>query len=62
MSDKKPSSELISAREGGVFSLWDMPSFDEPEVAAEPEAIAAPPADVEEEVRVEDVVMKTSNL
>ena len=58
MSDKKPSSELISAREGGVFSLWDMPSFDEPEVAAEPEAIAAPPADVEEEVRVEDVVME----
>ena len=60
MSDKKPSSELISAQESAAFSLWNLPSFDAPEAdhpdTEETEAEAASVPDVEPEVRVEDVV------
>ena len=64
MSDKKPSSELILAEQGSVFSVWDLPSFDAPvdestetqdnEVTAEPDIEAAA---VEPEVRVEEIVV-----
>lgn len=60
MSDKKPSSELISAQKSAAFSLWNLPSFDAPEAdhpdTEETEAEAASVPDVEPEVRVEDVV------
>ncbi|NLY14119.1 MAG: flagellar assembly protein FliH, partial [Gammaproteobacteria bacterium] len=60
MSDKKPSSELLSAQESAAFSLWDLPSFDAPEAdhpePEETEAETASVADVEPEVRVEEVV------
>lgn len=59
MRDKKADSELITAQEGEVFSLWDLPSFDTPIEEgsfhieqAEPEPASEP----EEEVRVEEVV------
>ena len=65
MSDKKPSSELISAEQGSVFSVWDLPSFDAPvdestetqdnEVTAEFDIEAAA---VEPEVRVEEIVVE----
>src|SRR5690554_3856461 len=58
MDDKKTDSELITAQEGEVFSLWDLPSFDTPieegsflVEQAEPEPVNEP----EEEVRVEEV-------
>lgn len=60
MSDKKTSSELLSAQESAAFSLWNLPSFDAPEAdhpdPEETEAETASVADVEPEVRVEEVV------
>ncbi|NLJ11578.1 MAG: flagellar assembly protein FliH [Gammaproteobacteria bacterium] len=58
MPEKKPSSELIPAQEGEVFSLWDLPSFDDPTAAeAKEQAQAAEPAEeIEQEVRVEEMV------
>ena len=61
MSDKKPSSELIPAQEGGVFSLWDMPSFDAPIDETEPpvveDSVEPEPEPEQQEVQVEDVTV-----
>lgn len=68
MSDKKPSSELIPAQEGGVFSLWNMPSFDTPVDEAEPPVAVEAQAEVEDssepvpkqqQVQVEDIIVET---
>ncbi|MDY0206751.1 MAG: flagellar assembly protein FliH [Pseudomonas sp.] len=64
MSDKKPSSELIPAQEGGVFSLWDMPSFDAPVVEAEQPVAVETEDSVEQvheqqEVQVENIIVET---
>lgn len=63
MSDKKPSSELIPAQEGGVFSLWDMPSFDAPIDETEPpvveDSVEPEPEPEQQEVQVEDVTVET---
>src|SRR5690554_948761 len=61
MRDKKTESELITAQAGEVFSLWDMPSFDEPNKTVNPKpehTEAEQQAEAEEEVRVEEVTVE----
>ncbi|QEY58564.1 flagellar assembly protein FliH [Pseudomonas sp. C27(2019)] len=59
MTDKKPSSELLSAQQSEAFSLWDLPSFDQPseELAVEP-GVTEGDAAVEDSVRVEEVTIE----
>src|SRR5690606_22001077 len=61
MTDKKPSSELLTAQQGEAISLWNLPSFDQPsaEVAPEPAVVTvAGDAADEDDVRVEDVTIE----
>lgn len=66
MAAKEPESELIRARDLGVFDRWALPSFDEPGAEVlepEPVVLEPPPAPVQapvepaqsEEVALEDV-------
>lgn len=60
MTDKKPSSELLTAQQSTAFSLWSLPSFDQEseEPASEPVAVAVEgEAAGEDSVRVEDVTI-----
>ncbi|MGT2572039.1 hypothetical protein, partial [Acinetobacter ursingii] len=61
-ANKESESELIRAKDLGVFDRWALPSFDAPgaepeEAVAEPApaAVAEEPAGQVEEVAVEDV-------
>lgn len=59
MTDKKPSSELLTAKQGEAFSLWSLPSFDQPSEEEALEAVAVEDdAAGENQVRVEDVTIE----
>ncbi len=63
MTDKKSSSELLTAQQGEAFSLWDLPSFDAPNSEATVEAVTpvsdeAGEAASDDSVRVEDVTIE----
>ncbi len=61
MTDKKPSSELLTAQQSEAFSLWNLPSFDQPSEAVAPEPAVVTVADDtvdEDDVRVEDVTIE----
>jgi flagellar assembly protein FliH len=61
MTDKKPSSELLTAQQSEAFSLWNLPSFDQPSETVAPEPAVVTVADDtvdEDDVRVEDVTIE----
>lgn len=63
MTDKKPSSELLTAQQSAAFSLWNLPSFDQQSEEASSESVAVAnesegDAVSENGVRVEDVTIE----
>lgn len=60
MTDKKTGSELLTAQQSKAFSLWNLPSFDQPSEAATSDSVAVESdaaGEDEDSVRVEDVTI-----